>query len=238
MSSLSTPLPVLLATLFLNGVNIDGLRDQTFEKCRTVRIDDKGDVHLDCPAYEVEGQAPSVTPPASTLPPPPLPPALPPAPLPLAPLPGAQLPTAPLPFAPLPPFPAAPAASLPQPPLATQLTRRYFLVSELKDAASAQYDVDLYVNSRWVKKVRSGEEQLVLEITKLLLPGSNKVLLAPTKHMEAGRKGSAPSSFVRLVIGEGDQAGGKVLIDNPIIDFKRTAAETENVNEEFTLQAR
>jgi hypothetical protein len=48
----------LIASVFLNGVNIDGLRGQSFEKCRAVKIDDNGDVHLDCPAYQVE-QAPA-----------------------------------------------------------------------------------------------------------------------------------------------------------------------------------
>ena len=48
----------LIASVFLNGVNIDGLHNQSFEKCRAVKIDDNGDVHLDCPAYQVE-QAPA-----------------------------------------------------------------------------------------------------------------------------------------------------------------------------------
>lgn len=48
----------LIASVFLNGVNIDGLRNQSFEKCRAVKIDDNGDLHLDCPAYQVE-QAPA-----------------------------------------------------------------------------------------------------------------------------------------------------------------------------------
>src|SRR5207245_10778382 len=45
---------LLAASIFLNGVNIDGVRAQTFEKCRAVRIDDKGNLHLDCPGYQVE----------------------------------------------------------------------------------------------------------------------------------------------------------------------------------------
>ena len=50
-------LTLLLASVFLNGVNIDTLRSQKFEKCNAVRIDDRGDVHLDCPGYQVEAQA-------------------------------------------------------------------------------------------------------------------------------------------------------------------------------------
>src|SRR5258708_35825944 len=52
----------LIGAVFLNGVNIEGVRSQTFEKCRTVRLDEKGDVHLDCPGYQVETPAAPVAP--------------------------------------------------------------------------------------------------------------------------------------------------------------------------------
>jgi hypothetical protein len=39
-------------------------------------------------------------------------------------------------------------------------------------------------------------------------------------------------------VGEGDSGGNTVTIDNPLIESKRTAAETENVNEEFTILGR
>jgi hypothetical protein len=75
----------------------------------------------------------------------------------------------------------------------------------------------------------------VLDISRFLNPGSNKLLFAATKR--AGKSGT-PSSFVRLIVGEGESTGSQVLIDNPLLECKRTAAETDNVNEEFTLTAR
>ena len=41
-----------------------------------------------------------------------------------------------------------------------------------------------------------------------------------------------------MVVGEGESGGGNVMIDNPLLECKRTAAEIDNVNEEFTIQAR
>ena len=38
--------------------------------------------------------------------------------------------------------------------------------------------------------------------------------------------------------GEGNQGGDNVMIDNPIIDIRRTGSETENITEEFALQAK
>src|SRR5205807_55714 len=99
----------LLASVFLNGVNIDGLRSQAFEKCKSVKIDDRGDVHLECPGYQVEAQA---------TPPPPV-------------------------------VAAATAGAL------GAITKHYFLVTDQSDGAAAQYDVDVFVNSKWVRKVKS-----------------------------------------------------------------------------------
>ena len=185
-------LMLLLASVYLNGVNIDGLRSQKFEKCKAVRIDDRGDVHLECPGYQVEQQAV---------------PAVAPAPL----------------------VPSAVAAAM---------TKRYWLVTEDKDGALAQYEVDVFVNARFIRKIRAGEPQVVLEITRYVHPGANKVLFAATKRAEGGRKSASPASFLKLVVGEGNEGGNTVTIDNPLIESKRTAAETDNVNEEFTLQGR
>ena len=190
------PLLPLLGTLFLNGVNIDAVRGQSFEKCRSVKVDDRGDIHLDCPGYQVEGP-PAGAPAAAAKPP--------------ASAPG-----------------AAP----------TVVSKHYWLVTEQNDQGAAQYDLDVFINSKWIRKVRAGEEQIVMEITKLLQPGQNKLLFAATKHLEAGRKSASPSSFLKVIVGEGEAGGGNVMIDNPLLECKRTAAETDNVNEEFTIQAR
>ena len=182
-------LTLLFASVFLNGVNIDTLRSQKFEKCNAVRIDDRGDIHLDCPGYKVETQA--VPPPA--------------------------------------PVPAAVAAAI---------TKRYWLVTEEQDGAATQYEVDVFVNGKWLRKIKAGEPQVALEITRSLHPGANKVLFASTKHADGGRKSASPQSWLKLVVGEGESGANTVTIDNPLIETRRTAADTDNVNEEFTLQGR
>jgi hypothetical protein len=194
---------LLLSSVFLNGVNIDGLRSQTFEKCKAVKIDDRGDVHLECSGYQVEQQAASSAP---------------------APAPAPVVPTAPT---------VAASALVP-----ASISKHYWLVTEEKDGAQAQYDLDVFVNSKWLRKIKSGEGQIVLEVTKYLQPGTNKVLFAATKRLESGRKSASPASFVKVTVGEGESGGNTVMIDNPLVECKRTAAETDNVNEEFTIQAR
>jgi hypothetical protein len=188
-----TTLPLLaaLASIFLNGVNIDGVRNQAFDKCKTVLIDERGDVRLDCPGYQVEAPAA-------------------PAPKPAAPA-------------------AAPAAAI---------TKHYWLVTDQSEPGAAQYDLDLFLNGKWLRKLKSGEDQIVMEVTKLLQPGANKLLVAATKRLEGGRRSASATANVRVIVGEGEASAGSVTIDNPLVECKRTAAETDNINEEFTIQAR
>jgi hypothetical protein len=193
-----SPLPLLIASVFLNGVNIDGLRSQSFEKCRLVRVDERGDVHLDCPAYQVE-QAPSATPP----------PAAPPS------------------------TPLAAAGVVP-----ASMSKHYWLVTEQKEPGAAQYDIDVFINAKWIRKLKSGEDQIVMDISKHLQPGPNKLIFAATKKIEGGRKSASPSAYLKVIIGEGEAGGNNVMIDNPLFEVKRTAAEMENVNEEHTVNAR
>ncbi|HTO98267.1 MAG TPA: hypothetical protein VMK66_14560 [Myxococcales bacterium] len=184
-------LTLLLASVFLNGVNIDTLRSQKFEKCSAVRIDERGDIHLECPGYQVEGQA-------------------------------------------APPPVAAPAPAA----VSGAITRRYWLVTEEKDGAATQYEVDVFVNGKFLRKIRAGEPQVAMEITRDLHPGVNKVMFASTKKMDGGRRSVSPQSWLKLVVGEGEVGGGTITIDNPLFETRRTAADTDNLNEEFTLQGR
>jgi hypothetical protein len=191
---------VLAASTFLNGVNIDGVRSLTFEKCKTVQIDARGDVRLDCPGYQVDtvsarrGSGPDS--------------------------PGV--------------IPIASAT----PVLPAQLTKHYWLVSEQTGAGDAQFDVDLFINSKWVRKLKSSEEQIVMEITNLLQIGPNKLLLAATKNLAGGKRSRMPGAALKIVVGEGEAGGGNILIDNTLIEYKRSAAETESIDEEFVVQAR
>jgi hypothetical protein len=201
----------LVSSVFLNGVNIDGLRSQSFERCKTVRIDERGDVHLDCPAYSVE-QAPTAQPPANS------PAAATPA---VATGSGAT--------------PAAVTASA----TPGALSKHYWLVTEQTEGGAAQYDMDIWINSKWLgRKIKSGEGQIVLDITRFLVPGPNKIIFAPQKRIEGARKSASTTAYLRIVIGEGEAGQNNVMIDNPLLEVKRTAADMENRNEEHTVTAR
>ena len=230
LAALLVPTPALAAgAVYLNGVRIDGitsaLANQKFEKA-TVRIDEKGDVHIDVVGFKVQvitqpGPAPAAVAPVTAPPVAPAPAAAPPAP-----------PAAPV---------AAPVATPPPAPVAEEpatLTRRYWLVTEQAATGMAEYDIDLYINSKWIRKLRSNETQVVTEVTGHLSPGKNTVLMTARKVVAGERKSYSPQHYFKVIIGEGNVGGDNVMIDNPIIRFQRTAADTEDVSEEFTLKTR
>ncbi|RME27075.1 MAG: hypothetical protein D6806_05175 [Deltaproteobacteria bacterium] len=183
------PAMVHAGSVFLNGVRIDGVTNQKFEKC-TVTIDAKGDIYIDAPGYAVQG-AEAATQAAR-------------------------------------PAVAAPAA----------ISRRYFLIKEENRPGMAQYDIDIFINSVWFKRLRSNGEQEVIEITDKLRPGPNVIHLAATKNIGKERKSFSKQDYIRIIIGEGNMGGRNVMIDNPLIDYKRTAYETQNFNDEFNITAR
>ncbi|MBN1210409.1 MAG: hypothetical protein JXB05_36485 [Myxococcaceae bacterium] len=224
LAALMVPGTALAASVYLNGVRIDGVTNQKFEKA-TVRLDENGDVHIDAPGYAVRVQTVPSTAPAPT-------PA--PTPAPAAPV---AAPTAPPPAAPVaPPAPTPPAPAEPEEP--ARLTRRYWLVTEQPTTGMAEYDIDLYINSKWIRKLRNSEEQIISEITRHLQPGKNIILLSARKVAAGARKSYSPQHYFKVIIGEGNEGGNTVMIDRPIVTFQRTAADTKDVSQEFTLTTR
>lgn len=173
-------------SVYLNGVKIDGVTNQRFEKA-TVRIDEKGNLYIEAPGYKVEqveggsGDAPAAQ---------------------------------------------------------GVITKHYFLVTEQNVIGMTEYDIDLYVNGRWVRKLRSNEDQIVSEVTKYLSPGKNKVLFVCKKTHGETRKSYSKDHYFRMLIGEGNMSGDHVMIDNPVVKFERTAADTNDLSQEFTFTTR
>jgi hypothetical protein len=138
--------------------------------------------------------------------------------------------------------PAAPAraavipeASAPAP---GKLGRRYFLATEQSEPDGTQYDVAIFVNAQWIREVKSSEPQVVMEVTKYLRPGPNKVVIAATKRIQGDRRSHSKDVTLKVVIGAGNIGGDHVMIDDPLIEMTRTAAEIEDRTQEYALDAR
>ena len=177
---------VAAADVYLNGVDITGVRNQTFENA-TVRIDAQGNVHIDAPGYAVAGASPAS---------------------------GAE----------------------PTPPRTGSIAHRYFLVTSQNAPGATQYDIDVYINAKWVRTLRSDEDQIVADITRFLQPGENRILLVARKNITGGRKSHSPGHYFRVIVGQGNEGGNNVMIERALVDFKRTAADMDDVSKEFRIR--
>jgi hypothetical protein len=118
------------------------------------------------------------------------------------------------------------------------LTKKYFVVSEQAQQGMSQYDIDLYIDSKWVRKFHSDDEQVVSEVTQFMRPGVNKILFVAKKNIVGARKSFSPEATYRITLGEGEATGDKVVIDNPLVSFKRSADQTEDTSQEFAINGR
>ncbi|MBL8924586.1 MAG: hypothetical protein JNJ54_37395 [Myxococcaceae bacterium] len=177
--------------VFVNGVNVDGLTNQTFSKVNVV-IDEKGNVHIDAPGYAVK----KVT---------------------IAP-------------------DKASAAVREE----GVVTKKYFVVTEQNVLGRTEYDIDLYINGKFIRTLRSDDEQIVSEITRYFVPGKNAVLFQARKvqaHKDQP-KSTRSEHFFRVIIGEGSMTADQVTIETPLIKFERTAADVNDVRQEFSVTTR
>ncbi len=132
--------------------------------------------------------------------------------------------------------PAAPPAATPAP--AAALTKRYWLVSKQPKKGMAQYEVDVFVNGKFIKKVRASDDPVILEVTKFVRPGVNQVTLVATKAMGDKRLSSSPTDSLEIVLGEGNVGGGTVSITKTVVNYVRTAQETKNFSDDARFDGR
>jgi hypothetical protein len=178
--------PALAGSVYLNGVRIDGVTNQRFEKV-AVRIDETGNIYIDAPGYNVrQVEGPGETP--------------------------------------------------VRPP--GVLSKKYFLVTEQTSPGMTEYDIEVYVNSKWLRRIKNNDEQIVTEITKSLNPGHNTILFIAKKVVSDTRKSFSKEHVFRVIIGEGTMSGDHVMIENPVVKFERTAADSSDTTQEFQLVTR
>ncbi|MCC6995446.1 MAG: hypothetical protein IT370_12615 [Deltaproteobacteria bacterium] len=208
--------------VFLNGVEVEGLANQSFGSCE-VKFDADGNVWIQAKGYAVKVGAAGA--PATMTP----------APAPVASMPGAAG------GATTPAGGTSPAAATATAPAAAdgKLRKRYWIVATQPRVGAAQYDVDVFLNGKFLRKVRSKDAQTVVEITDKLAPGRNVIHLAAQKSYTGGRRFSAsPDDTFTVIVGEGAMGKGTVTITNPLARMVRSAAETRGFVSDSTITAR
>ena len=81
------------------------------------------------------------------------------------------------------------------------------------------------------------QSQVIADITSKLTPGKNVVHFAATKNFGGkSRLSTAASDFIQVFVGVGNRGGGTVNITATLVDFKATAATTNNYGKERTIE--
>ncbi len=174
--------PLFSGSIFLNGVKIDGVRDQEF-KAVNIKIDKDGNIHISAPQYIVKSGDDQ-----------------------------SQKPTQP-----------------------TQ-AKAYFLVTQLSSAGRGGYDIDLFINGNWIKKITNKEEQIVMDLTKYLQNGKNTIRLTGVKAKDAVVD-PLSTGFTEIIIGEGSAGKNNVVIDKPLIDYKFLSKDANPIIKDFDIEA-
>lgn len=199
--------------VYINGVNATGLTNFELQDV-DVRLDANGDVYIDAPRYSIEVQSA----------PDPVAPAAEPEPV-SAPVvettavePVAEPPAEPAvePVESTTPAIDAPAAiSAPPEPLVAPET--WWLVTE--DNGSSGHVIEVFIAGSAVATVRSGDEQLILDVSPYLAPGDNIVNLSASPADMLG------GGVLNVYLGPGSNDAGTLNLAAPQLTFTRRATD-------------
>ena len=95
--------------------------------------------------------------------------------------------------------------------------------------------MDVLINAIWVRRISSDQPQVVVEVSRHLKKGQNNVTLVATKSENEGQKVGSVSNVMNLIIGQGKMTNDQVIIDKPLVEYQRNAAESGNFSDEFVL---
>ena len=101
-----------------------------------------------------------------------------------------------------------------------------------------QYDIDVFINSVWVKRISHEDPQTIFEVSRHMKKGKNVVHFTSTKNMGEGRRSASAQHYLKIIVGEGNIGGNNVMIDNPLLEYKRNASELMNYSNDYEVKGR
>lgn len=96
-------------------------------------------------------------------------------------------------------------------------TGKYWLVTQ--DNQSKGHTIEVMVNGVVVKKIDSGQPQVILDLQPHLMRGVNNVTFN-------AMPGSPEGGLLLVYVGTGSQEGGLVQLDNPQITYTRRSSDS------------
>ena len=211
--------PVTFAgALYINGVRADAVRNMELKDVN-IRVDGDGNVWIDAPRYSVEVVQPGGE-----------------APAPQNPAPQTPAPQSPPPQAPVTPMVApAPVLAPVAPPMAPAAVSgaevaagTWWLVTE--DNQSVGHTVDVYISGVLVKTIKSGDEAVLMDISRYVRRGNNEVLISARAGASLG------GGLLKVYLGQGSNDAGTLNLASPQITFTRRSSDSlDGASRQYTL---
>jgi hypothetical protein len=119
-----------------------------------------------------------------------------------------------------------------------KLTSRYWMSAPQRSRGRVDYDIDVFVNETHVTRLRSEDTRVLVEITRHVKRGENRVRLVARKRAGATRGSASAADVMEIVVGSGRVGQGTVTIDEPLVTYRRNAAETKEFQDEYRFTGR
>ena len=107
-------------------------------------------------------------------------------------------------------------------------TEKYYLVSFFNKQGATQYDIELFINGKMIRRIRSRSGQIAVDVTRFIKRGKpNEVIFVSRKNYGTkGRISASALDYFRVVLGSGFENRGQIVLKSSVVETKRTAAET------------
>lgn len=106
--------------------------------------------------------------------------------------------------------------------------KEFYLVSFTNRPGATQYDVEVFINGKFVRRIRSTKKQVTMKVSNLLKKGKNEIIFVCKKNIgKGGRVSESPMDYMRVVLGKGFETKGRLVIKTSLAEVKRTAKETK-----------
>lgn len=114
---------------------------------------------------------------------------------------------------------------------------RYYLVSFFNKKGATQYDIEVFINGKMIRRIRARNDQVAIDITRHIKRGKkNEIIFVSRKNYGSrGRISASAMDYFRVVIGAGFESRGQIVLKHSLLETRRTAAQTKAVHTEKHL---
>lgn len=127
-----------------------------------------------------------------------------------------------------------PTKSAPKP---VELSKEYFVVSEISQPGVTGYDVQLIINNRFIQDLSDRIPQHVVELNRHLSQGHNTISFRAQRHGRQAKTNNSLDTYT-LIVGIGRSTGDQLNIEEILAEFKVSAAEFGEKAQSFTIDAK